>query len=258
MQWQNLLQHLGDWEGSFTRLTPRGEPVDDTPTLVSLTGLDDNRRIRQTIARFPEGDAPAPQVIEYGSLNRNTLVFEDGTFSVGSSQFGPFSEFGAEIGFVESDRRLRLVSLFNRDSHLSSITLIRERRQDTTAPDRPQTTVEQLVGTWQGTITTLYPDLRPRATAESLVTVRQVGDRLESVLKSGRWELTTSARIDGTRLLFDRDEPTAQVLLLPDGASCTTPLEIRNRQVFFWRLGGCSHPPGGGARFAATTIAGRG
>jgi len=235
VQWQHLLEHLGAWEGSFTRLDPRGCPLEDTPTLVRLDGLDDNTRIRQTIERLA-GDRPT-QAMEYGSLNRNTIVFENGAFSTGSSQFGPFSEFGAELGFVAGDRRLRLVPLYDRDARLSSFTLIRERRQGTDAPERPPLTVEQLLGTWRGTISTRFPDLRSPETGESELTVTRAGDRVCQRLQAGQWNSTTTARLEDARLVFAEREPAVQVLLLPDGASCTAPVRIVNRQGFFLEIG---------------------
>lgn len=41
-QWDNLLCNLGAWEGSFTSLSTHGEIQADTPTLVTLEGVDDN------------------------------------------------------------------------------------------------------------------------------------------------------------------------------------------------------------------------
>jgi hypothetical protein len=56
-QWECLLQNLGEWQGSFTRLSPQGDIQEDTPTVVSLEGLDNSQTIRQTIRRFqPSGD----------------------------------------------------------------------------------------------------------------------------------------------------------------------------------------------------------
>jgi hypothetical protein len=45
-QWECVLQNLGEWQGSFTRLLPTGEEIEDTPSLISLTGVDDNRLSR--------------------------------------------------------------------------------------------------------------------------------------------------------------------------------------------------------------------
>lgn len=101
-QWQSLLQNLGAWQGSFTRLSPQGKVQANIPTLVTLTGINNNQTIRQTIQYFDSdtGGLEQEKVLEYQSLSRSVLFFENGAFSQGSIQFGPFSEFGAELGFI--------------------------------------------------------------------------------------------------------------------------------------------------------------
>jgi hypothetical protein len=238
-QWQNLLCNLGAWQGSFTRISPQGEVAEDIPTLVTLEGLNDNQTVRQTIEYFfrETGEVVQKKVLEYSSLNRSVLFFEDGSFSQGSIQFGPFSEFGAELGFIHGDRRLRLVQLFGTDSHLSSLTLIRERRMNTQAPQRPHLTLEMLLGDWQGEAVTLYPDWRSPDIYATTLSLQRQGDRLCQRLTTPRLELTSTAKIDGSTLLFDQRQPAVQVLLLPDSASCTAPQSIPKRQPFFLEAG---------------------
>ncbi|WP_246275551.1 DUF3598 family protein, partial [Brasilonema bromeliae] len=48
-QWESLLKNLGEWQGSFTRISPQGEILEDVPSVVSLQGLNNNQTIRQTI-----------------------------------------------------------------------------------------------------------------------------------------------------------------------------------------------------------------
>ncbi len=238
-QWNNLLTHLGVWEGSFTRLSSQGEIIEDTPSLVALEGLNEQQTVRQTIEKFSAlgGELTSQQTMEYQSLNRNTLVFENGAFSVGSSQFSPFSEFGAELGFLDQDRRLRLVPLYDKQSQLSTITLIREHRQGVTIEPSPPLKVEQLLGEWQGEAITLYPDLRPRETYRTQLRITQQGNRLQQTLKTDQWEFSSSATMTDHGLLFTEGAQTIQVLFLPGGASCTTPLKIENRQPFFLEAG---------------------
>lgn len=40
-QWDCLLANLGAWQGAFTSFSPQGELLEDTPTLVSLQGVND-------------------------------------------------------------------------------------------------------------------------------------------------------------------------------------------------------------------------
>lgn len=233
-QWANLLQNLGAWQGSFTRLSPQGELQQDIPTLVTLEGINDNQTVRQTIQHFSPttGEVVQERVLEYSSLNRSVLFFENGAFSQGSIQFGAFSEFGAELGFINGARRLRLVQLFDPDSQLSRLTLIREHRLNTAASERPPLTLEMLLGKWQGEAVTLYSDWRNAESYATTLSIHQVGDRLSQRLTTPGLELSSTATIDGSTLRFDQGHPV-QVLLLADGASSTTPLSIPKGRSFF-------------------------
>ncbi|WNZ22526.1 DUF3598 family protein [Leptolyngbya sp. NK1-12] len=246
-QWSNLLQNLGAWQGSFTQISPDGTIEADSPSLVTLAGLNDNRTVRQTIQKFSStGAVIYDRVLEYSSLNRGVLVFENGAFSQGSIQYGPFSEFGAELGFIDGDRRLRVVQLFDKASQLAKITLIREQRQDTpiaeSLPPIQSLTPEQLVGEWQGESVTLYPDWRNPARYSTRLSVRLEGNQLHQSISAPGIELTSTAQVDGPILRFQQGRYPVQVLLLPDGASATTPLTVPRGQSFFLEAGWLLHP----------------
>ncbi|WP_460202450.1 DUF3598 family protein, partial [Scytonema sp. NUACC21] len=83
-QWVSLLKNLGEWQGSFTRLSTQGEILEDIPSVVSLEGLNDNQTIRQTIRLGGN-----QKVLEYSTLGRGVLFFENGAFSQGSIQLAP-------------------------------------------------------------------------------------------------------------------------------------------------------------------------
>lgn len=250
-QWDCLLQNIGQWQGSFTSFSPLGELLEDTPTVVSLQGLNENKTIRQIVRRYPALTHPTaeqePQelVLEYSSLNRSILFFNNGAFSQGSMQFAPFSEFGAELGLIEGDRRLRLIQLYNRHSHLEKITLIREQlRAENHSPNAPvvsecsNLTVDDLLGEWQGQAVTIYPDLRsPDIYPTKLLIDLNDAGRLVQQLSFGDRTISSSARIDGKCLYFDQGSQPVQVLLLPDGASCNCPLQIKNGQAFILEVG---------------------
>jgi Domain of unknown function (DUF3598) len=238
-QWENLLHNLGAWEGSFTRLSPQGAVIDDVPTQVTLESFNGNQSIRQTIQYFSEDRQAVVQekVLEYSSLNRSVLVFENGAFCQGSMQYGPFSEFGAELGFIQGDRRLRLVQLFNKESQLSSFTLIREHQVGTDAVDRPALAVEMLLGEWQGEAVTLHLDGRSPTCYPTTLSLGMESDHLVQRLKTPQMEFTSTAQIEGSTLRFDQGTYPVQVLLLPDGASATTPLAIPRHCPFFLEAG---------------------
>lgn len=68
-QWEALLKNLGEWQGSFTVLSPQGELLEDNKSIVSLEGLNDNQKIRQ-IVRVGEKET----ILEYGSLGAGDTV----------------------------------------------------------------------------------------------------------------------------------------------------------------------------------------
>lgn len=246
-QWDCLLQNIGEWHGSFTRFSSAGELVEDTPTVVTLEARDNNQAMHQVVQRLVPGSEDL--VLDYRSLNRSILFFEDGAFSQGSLQFGPCSEFGAEFGFVEQDgagnpgdRRLRLVQLFNRQSELEQITLIREQRAGSTATERPRLNLGDLLGEWIGEAVTLYPDLRtPDRYPTHLKIYLQHAKCLAQELSFGaggdRRTIASTATIDGSTIRFEQGSQPMQVLLLPDGASCNCPLQIKSGQPIILEVG---------------------
>lgn len=244
-QWDCLLQNLGEWQGSFTRLSPQGALLEDIPTVVTFEGLNNNQTMRQCVRRMPVDQPVDEKVLEYSSLARNILFFDDGAFSQGSIQFAPFSEFGAELGLIAGDRRLRLVQLFDKNGQLDRLTLIRERRLGTAAAERPHLMVDDLLGDWRGEAVTLYPDWRLPDTYPTLLKVRRQGtEQLLQELTFGQSERTiaSTATIERSRLLFNQGSQSIQVLLLPDGASSTCPLHIQAGQPWFLEIGWLLQP----------------
>ena len=174
------------------------------------------------------------------------MLFENGAFSQGSIQFGPFSEFGAELGLIAGDRRLRLVQLFNRDSQLDRLTLIREKLPDSQAPERPPLQVEQLLGEWQGEAVTIYPDWRNPETYSTRLTIQRQGDRLTQELRFGEGDaghtIASAGTIAGSVISFGSGTRSLQVVLLPDGASSSCPTQIKSGQAFFLEVGWLLQP----------------
>ncbi len=242
-QWDYLLQNLGSWSGSFTRIAPSGEIKSDSDSLVTLVGLNQNQTIRQTIQQFgAAGELLYDRLLEYSSLGRGTLFFADGAFSQGSIQFAPFAEFGAELGFISGDSRLRLVQQFDQDSRIAQLTLIREQRQDSPKAERPALTPDQLVGVWQGEAVTLYPDWRPPSHFTTALTVSLSADRLTQQLSAPGLNFSSTAQIDGSILRFEQGRHPMQLLLLPGGASANLPLSLPRREAFLLEAGWLIRP----------------
>jgi hypothetical protein len=238
--WENFLNNLGEWVGSFTQVSTDGELLTSTPSILTLAGLEDNQLVRFRVRRFANDPSEQPivdNVQEYRSLGRQAVFFDTGAFSKGSLQVAPFAEFGAEYGFVAGDRRSRLVQLFGKQGSFDSLTLIREIRSGTAATLRPDLTIAQLVGKWAGTAHTVYADWKaPETTAVSLE-IQEVGGCLQQQLTFGNRTIASTARIEGNRLHFETGATPRRVLLLPDGMSSNTPLQISHREPFFVEAG---------------------
>jgi hypothetical protein len=238
--WENFLKNLGTWEGSFTQVSTDGELLDSTPSILTLEGLEDNQLVRFRVRRFATNTSEQPtvdNVQEYRSLGRQAVFFDTGAFSKGSLQVAPFAEFGAEYGFVAGNRRSRLVQLFDKQGGFASLTLIREIRSGTEAIMRPELTVEQLVGKWEGTAVTVYSDWKPSETVVTCLEIKEIGGCLQQQLAFGSRTIASTARIEGNRLHFEEGATPRRVLLLPDGVSSNTPLQISHRQPFFVEAG---------------------
>ena len=242
-QWDSFLKNLGEWHGSFTRFSPQGEETEDTPTLVTLEGLNDNKHVHQVVRYLPPDKPSRDVVVDYDSLNRSILFFENGAFIQGSMQWGPYSTFGAEFGLIDNDfgdgsRRLRMVVLYSPNSQLQRVVLIREKFADSTVVERSPLTVDSLLGEWQGEAVTIYADLSNPTSFSSHLTIKQKDStHLEQSLSFGERNISSTARIDGNRLLFEQSDLPTQVIMFPDGASCCCPLKVGSGHSFTLEMG---------------------
>ncbi len=238
--WENFLKNLGEWVGSFTQVAIDGTILDSTPSILTLEGLETNQLVQFRLRRFANNITEQPisdRIQDYRSLGKQAVFFDTGAFSKGSLQVAPFAEFGAEYGFVAEDRRSRLVQLFDKQGCFSSLTLIREIRSGTNATLRPDLTVQQLAGKWEGIATTVYSDWTAPTTAAVSLEVKVVNGSLEQQLSFGGRTIASTARIDGNRLHFEASTTPRLVLLLPDGVSSNVPAQISHRQPFFVESG---------------------
>ncbi|MEA5582341.1 DUF3598 family protein [Nodularia harveyana UHCC-0300] len=239
-QWESLLQNLGQWQGSFTRFSPQGQLLEDIKSVVSLKGLNNNQTIHQIVHRQGQEDL----VLEYSSLAKSTLFFANGAFSQGSIQLAPFTEFGAELGLIHENRRLRLVQIFDKTGQLDKITLIREYLAGTEVLERPALKIDDLLGEWQGEAVTIYPDLRSPDNYSTKLNL-QLDDtgKLVQSLSFRERTITSTGTIQGSVINFDQNpQKQVQVLLLPDGASVTSPLQVQFRQPCFLEVGWLIQP----------------
>ncbi|MBD2258518.1 DUF3598 family protein [Pseudanabaena sp. FACHB-2040] len=243
-QWERLLKNTGTWIGSFTQLSPTGEQLSDTPTEIALIPQDQGQMMRQEIRKRPPGGPPQETVLEYRSLGKGVLFCEDGAFSQGSIQWSPFGDFGAELGLIQGQERLRLVEIFKGERTLSSLTLIREYLQGTQPQSRPPVTVDQLLGTWEGEAVSVYPDWQPEDRTSTRLEIQPAGsDQIQQTLQFGQAPpIQSLGRIRENALQFDQGSQPVTVLMLPDGASATYPTQIEAGKPLFLEAGWLIQP----------------
>ncbi len=223
-QWQNFLQNLGEWRGSFASLDASGALVSLSPSILTLESEEEGRLVRFGLKRWPgevavaAGGGPADTATapsrdmqqDYRSLGRQVVFFATGTFCKGSLQVAPGTPFGGEFGFIRGDRRHRLVVLYSEAGLVDQLVLIREFRSGSGALEQPMTTPEQLRGRWRGEASTISAD----------------------------WpepEVTPCERVLGV-------EGDSGLRLLPDGGFCRLPERISHREAFTLEGGWLSSP----------------
>ncbi|MCH4904807.1 DUF3598 family protein [Cylindrospermopsis raciborskii CHAB3438] len=247
--WRNFLKNAGEWRGSFTRISGQGEILDSTLSILNLEATNNNETVLFRLRRFQGHNYDSPVIQdyqqEYTSLAKENIFFETGAFSKGTVQLAPFAEFGAEYGFVHENRRSRLVQLYNKDGELSGLTLIREFRSFTDAQERPQLTVEQLIGKWQGISHTVYSDLRPSNKETTYLEIKKLDNgHLEKQQLFAGEEMISLGKIVDNRLIFEpssRQQSNQKLnneeILLPDGVSSNVPPKLERRKEFFIEAG---------------------
>jgi hypothetical protein len=219
-QWECVRQNLGDWQGSFTQISTQGDILEDIPSHISLTSSADESTIHLVLTRsYPAAPGstelvPKEMAIDLSAPGAGALFFETGAFSEGGVYFTNHRKFGAEFCLVtpQKDRRLRLVQMFDDTGKFDRLTLIREQRVGSNAPERLPLLLNDLVGTWQGAATIL----KPQQTAN------------ETVIQE---------TIQTDQLEFEQDGLLYRTLLLPDGAFSTCPLQLQSGKAFSLEMG---------------------
>jgi hypothetical protein len=239
--WENFLRNLGEWHGSFTSVSLKGELLESTPSILTLEGFEDNKLVRFRLRRFGSADYTEPALSDYSqdyrSLGRQAIFFETGAFSKGTMQVAPSSEFGAEYGFVAENRRLRFVQLYDKQGDLNNLILIREFRVNTNASERPPLTVDQLLGQWTGTACTAYAEWQPSETCTTFSELKDMGEGyFQQHLSMGSLTRTSTVRAEGNTLHIESEPCPRKILFLSDGCAINSPLHITHRQPFYVEL----------------------
>jgi hypothetical protein len=245
-QWECVIENLGEWVGSFTTVTPKGESIEDIPSIIKLEGIRDNQAIHLILKRFyplPNSTETYQKEIVWDFSTPpgvGALYFETGAFSSGvlAANIGVKSIF--EFSLIAGDRRFRMINTFDIHQQLDRVTFVREHRQGTKAPERPHLNISDLLGTWQGTSTTLYPDdqLATNLPTKSTFTTSDSGYQLIDGTQSLDLKVA-SGSLEKRLLEFidNLDHQPYQILLLPDGGYTITPIKIGLGQPFYLEIG---------------------
>ena len=229
-QWQNFLRNLGEWRGTFSSINLAGE-IDCTASILSLEAADDDRLVRFRLRRWPTAEQvgePSRDISEdYRSLGRQVVFFETGSFCKGTLQVSPGTAFGGEFGFVDGDRRHRLVQLHSDAGALETLVLIREFRAGSNAVEQPPLEHSQLLGTWRGQASTISADWPEPDHAEASLTVQTGPD--------GDAQLTTT--IAGVTAACE-----GRMQWLPDAGYHLSPLQVSHRSPFAVQAGWLPEP----------------
>ena len=230
-QWQNFLRNLGEWRGTFSSINLAGEIVDCTASILSLEAADDDRLVRFRLRRWPTAEQvgePSRDISEdYRSLGRQVVFFETGSFCKGTLQVSPGTAFGGEFGFVDGDRRHRLVQLHSDAGALETLVLIREFRAGSNAVEQPALEHSQLLGTWRGQAATISADWPEPDHAEASLTVQTGPD--------GDPQFTTT--IAGVTAASE-----GRMQWLPDAGYHLSPLQVSHRSPFAVQAGWLPEP----------------
>jgi hypothetical protein len=222
-QWDNFLRNVGEWRGSFTSLTAEGELRESTPSILSLEAVAGERLVIFRLRRFgPEGYAGEPTrdiQQEYRSLGRQVVFFDSGCFAKGSLQLAPGTATGGEFGFLDGDRRHRLVQLFDTGGAFTGLVLIREFRAGSQAVERPPLEADQLLGTWCGQASTITADWPEPEVSDCRIEIRATAD--------GGLRLAT--RIGEAWIESPATAGSERLLLLPDAGWSLVPLQVSHR-----------------------------
>lgn len=158
-QWMLLLRNAGEWRGSFDTLDRNLQLTKRQPSILRLEAGSSGVPINLTLLFWPSdppagkdpySGEPAKRIAQsFSSPDPDLGFFSTGSFSRGTPQVSTWSRLYAEFGFLNADRRHRLVLLWDAADRFDHLVLIREFRAGTSATENPALAGEHLLGTWQ-------------------------------------------------------------------------------------------------------------
>ena len=245
-QWECVLENLGEWVGSFTTVTSKGELIEDIPSIIKLSGIRDDRAIHLVLNRFyplPNStEKYAKEVVWDFSTppGIGAIYFETGAFSSGALTVYVGAKTIAEFSLRAGDRRFRMIQTFDIGQKLDRVTFVREHLEGTTKPEHLHLDITDLVGTWSGNATTLYADDRPAIESKTQSTFKVSDTGYQLIEQDKSIDLTVDPDVPAARVwhfVNSSDGQSYQLLLLPDGGYSITPIQIELGHAFELEIG---------------------
>lgn len=247
-QWECLQQNIGVWHGAFLQFSPEGAQVKETPSVLTLKETEPDQTIELILEREPDDGSKKVNRLTFNAPGPApaTYFFEDGSFSQGASQWSAFGQFPTEFSLKVGDRRVRFVVMYESTQSYTSkvkyVTLICETQVDGAEFVEGKLGAAQLAGTCAGTATVLDSRTGDFGTGKShwhfddqlsLVSKEQFSEGKHSLMMTG-------AHVSENCLVLQPksdDELAYQLMLLPKGAYCLLPQEIKREKPFRIEVG---------------------
>ena len=233
----------------------------ETPSVLTLEETKLNQTMALTLERKSQGEPKKVNnlTFTYPGPAPYTYFFESGAFSQGSAQWSSFGQFVTEFSLKVGDRRVRFVVAYEGTSSYTSalnyVTLICEAQTGGTPFRAEPVALRQMMGTWQGKGEMLSAVSGSFANSDG--SQWQLATRGEQVLKlqckeqleksTQAIEMTGDAPVSNaasaaqaaaqTVVPLTDNDITYQLMLLPNGAYCLLPKEIRRDSRFRIEVG---------------------
>ena len=159
-EWELLQRNVGEWRGWFDSLDRTLQRTKRQPSLLTLEPAPSGVPLNLTLLLWPEAAVsssphqppagePEKRIVQsFTRLDPDMGVFGTGSFSRGTLHRSTWSKLYAEFGFLDDQRRHRLVLLWDGAGQLARIVLIREFLAGSSALERPPLEADQLIGDW--------------------------------------------------------------------------------------------------------------
>lgn len=247
-QWQCIRQNIGTWYGSFTKFSPDGEQLKDTPSVLTLKETKLDQTMQLVLKRMPTGGTTDVTTRSFSAPGPAPYVcfFESGAFTQGSAQWRAFTQFGAEMCLKVGDRRARFVIMYESgvdgSAQLEYVVLIRETQTDGLQFSEPVMIPEYIMGNWQGTLSVLPATMSPMIEGvsawhfdpSSLKCRSTFGEQVVQLLLTK--ELTKEQTALDDIVLFKGDLDY-RLISLPNGTYCLVPSAIEKATKFWIEVG---------------------